>query len=262
MAKGDVYNTKFFRKAFSIGSCLALVSLMFCLTPVAGRADVGPSNAEVTAGVQSRLYHAGIFKHGHVNVQVRNGIASLTGTVDSYGQELRAVRAARHQHGVIGVADNIQVSTEDVTPQQIVSKARHDVLMYPFYTIFDHITLSTEGNRLTVAGQVTQPYKKSDLGNILANIRGVTYVKNDIQVLPVSSFDDHIREEVAERIYGDPQFSNYGNQANPPIHIIVDNGQVTLYGAVNSKVDRQKAEIDARFAATYFGLKNNLRIAS
>jgi hyperosmotically inducible periplasmic protein len=262
MTKGEVYNTKFFRKVFSIGSCLALVSLIVFLTPVAGRADVGPSNGEITAGVQSRLYHAGVFKHGQVNVQVRNGIATLTGTVDSYGQELRALRAARHQHGVIGVVDNIQVNAEGVTPQQIVNKARHDVLMYPFYTIFDHITLSTEGNRLTVGGQVSQPYKKSDLGNILADIRGVTYVKNDIQVLPLSSFDDHIREEVAERIYGDPMFVNYANQAHPPIHIIVNNGQVTLYGAVNSKVDRQEAEIDARFATTYFGLKNNLRIAS
>lgn len=258
--KEEVFYTKFFRKGFSIGSCLALVSLLLFLVPAAVRADVAPTNAEMTAGVQSRLYRAGIFKHGKVNVQVRNGVATLTGTVDSYGQKLRADRAARHQHGVIGVVDNIQVSAEDVSPQQIVKKARHAVLMYPFYSIFDHITLTMEGNRLAVAGQVTQPFKKSDLGNILADIRGVAYVKNDIQVLPLSAFDDHIREEVAERIYGDPMFSNYGNQANPPIHIIVDNGDVTLYGVVNSKVDRQQAAIDARFATTYLGLKNNLRV--
>ncbi len=257
-----VYNTKCFQKVLSIGSCLVLVSLMVFLTPAASRADVGPSNAEMTAGVQGRLYHAGIFKHGQVTVEVKNGIATLTGTVDSYGQEMRAIRAARNQHGVIGVVDNIQVSAEDVSPQQIVQKARHEVLMYPYYTVFDHITFSMEGNRLTVAGQVTQPFKKSDLGNILAGIRGVAYLKNDIQVLPLSTFDDHIRAEIAERIYGDPMFSNYANQANPPIHIIVDNGNVTLYGAVNSKVERQKAEIDARFATTYLGLKNNLRIES
>jgi hyperosmotically inducible protein len=261
MTKEEGYNSKLFQKVFSIGSSFALISLLLFLAPAA-RADVGPSNAEMTAGVQSRLYNAGIFKHGQVNVQVRNGVATLTGTVDNYGQELRAVRAARHQHGVISVVDNIQVSAVDVSPQQILEKARHAVLMYPYYTIFDNLTLSTHGNRLTVAGQVTQPYKKSDLGNILAGIRGVTYVKNNIQVLPLSSFDDHIREEIAERIYGDPLFVNYGNQANPSIHIIVDNGQVTLYGAVNSKLERQRAEIDARFAATYFGLTNNLHVAS
>lgn len=262
MTRREVHNTKLFQKFFSIGSCLALVSLLIFVAPVAGRADVAPSNAEMTAGVQSRLYKAGVFKHGKVNVQVKNGVATLSGTVDSYGQEVRAVRAARHQRGVIGVVDNIQVNAEDVSPQQILKKARHAVLMYPFYTIFDHIAFSTEGNRLIVDGEVTQPFKKSGLGRILAGIKGVTYLQNNIKVLPPDSFDDHIREEIAERIYGDPIFSNYGNQANPPIHIIVDNGQVTLYGAVNSKVDRQEAGIDARFAATYFNLKNNLRVAS
>jgi hyperosmotically inducible protein len=262
MTKEDVLNKTLIQKAVSIGSCFALISLLLFLAPASTRADVGPSTAEMTAGVQTRLYNAGIFKHGEVNVHVRNGVATLTGTVDSYGQELRAVRAARHQHGVIGVVDRIQVTAEDVGPQQILTKARHAVLMYPFYTIFDHITFSTEGNRLVVAGEVTQPYKKSDLGNILADIKGVTYVKNIVKVLPAYPYDDHIREEVAERIYGDPMFVNYANQPNPPIHIIVDNGHVTLYGAVNSKVERQKAEMDARFAATYFGLTNNLRVES
>lgn len=262
MTMGKVYETKFFQKALSIGSCLALGLLMVFLAPAAGRADVGPSNAEMTAGVQGRLYHAGIFKHGQVNVEVKNGVATLTGTVDSYGQEMRAVRAARHQHGVTSVVDNIQVSTEDVSSQQLIKSVRHEVLMYPYYTVFDNITFSVEGNRLTVAGQVTQPYKKSDLGNILASIRGVSFVKNNIQVLPLSSFDDQIRLAVAQRIYGDPIFSNYANQANPPIHIIVNNGDVTLYGVVNSKIDRMKAEIDARFATTYLGLTNNLQVES
>jgi hyperosmotically inducible periplasmic protein len=262
MTKGEVYNSKLSQRSFSIGSCLALISLLFLFAPVTGRADVGPSNAEITAGVQGRLYNAGIFKHGEVNVQVTNGVATLTGTVDSYGQELRAIRAARHQHGVNSVVNNLQVSAGGVSPQQILEKARHEILMYSYYTIFDNITLSTQGNQLTVAGQVTQPYKKSDLGNILADIRGVAYVKNNLQVLPLSSFDDHIRLAIARRIYGDPGFFNYGNQANPPIHIIVENGNVVLEGAVNSNVDRQKAAVDARFATTYFGLKNNLRIAS
>lgn len=262
MTMGKVYETKFFQKALSIGSCLALGLLMVFLAPAAGRADVGPSNAEMTAGVQGRLYHAGIFKHGQVNVEVKNGVATLTGTVDSYGQEMRAVRAARHQHGVTSVVDNIQVSTEDVSSLQLIKSVRHEVLMYPYYTVFDNITFSVEGNRLTVAGQVTQPYKKSDLGNILAGIRGVSFVKNNIQVLPLSSFDDQIRLAVAQRIYGDPIFSNYANQANPPIHIIVNNGDVTLYGVVNSKIDRMKAEIDARFATTYLGLTNNLQVES
>lgn len=262
MTTQGLYQSKLLQKTFTMGSSVTLIALLFLLAPAASRADVGPSSAEITAGVQGRLYSAGIFKHGEVNVQVANGVATLTGAVDSYGQEMRAVRAARKQHGVNSVVNNIQVRSDDVSPQQILKKARHDVLTYPYYTVFDNITLSTQGNELTVSGQVTQPYKKSDLGNILADIRGVTNLKNDIQVLPLSSFDDHIRLAVARRIYGDPAFFNYGNQANPPIHIIVNNGNVALEGVVNSNVDRQKAAIDARFAATYFGLENNLQVES
>ncbi len=261
MKKEEVFNKRAFQRILSIGSCLALISSLVFLAPTAGRADT-PSNAEITAGVLSHLYHAGIYKHGQVNVQVKNGVATLTGTVDSYGEELHAVRAARHQHGVREVMNDITVSPSGVTPRQILKKARYNVLTYPFYTIFDHITLAAQGNRLIVGGQVTQPFMKSDLGNILADIKGVTYMKNNIKVLPLSFMDDHVREEIAERIYGDPVFANYANQANPPIHIVVDNGNVTLYGVVNSNVDRQEAMIDARFAATYFGLKNDLRVSA
>lgn len=261
MIKEEKFSKKLFQESISVGSCLALIAMLFFMVPATGLADT-PSNAEITAGVQSHLYHAGIFKHGHVNVQVKNGIATLTGTVDSYGEKLHAVRAARHQHGIREVADDIVVSPSGVTPHQILKRARYQVLTYPFYTIFDHITLEARGNRLIVGGEVTEPFKKSSLGNILGNIRGVTYLQNNIKVLPTSYFDDHIREEIAERIYGDPMFDNYANQAYPPIHIVVDHGNVTLYGAVNSKVERMEAEIDARFAATYFGLKNNLRVVS
>jgi osmotically-inducible protein OsmY len=262
MTKTVAFDQRLFEKLVATASLALLVSLLFLMAPAGARADINPTNQGIAAGVTSRLYHAGIFKHGAVKVDVANGVATLTGTVDSYGQELRAVKEARPQKGVRSVVDNIQVSTEGVGPQQILAQARHSVLMYPFYTIFDHITLKAEGNRLVVAGEVTHPFMKSDLGNILAGIRGVTYLENDIRVLPVSGMDDQIRVAVAIGIYRDPLFVNYANQANPPIHIVVDHGNVTLYGAVDSNVLRQKAEIDARFATTYLGLKNELRIVA
>lgn len=253
--------TRFFRKFIAIGGSLALLPLMLFFVPAAGKADT-PSNAEITAGIQSRLYHSGIYKHGSVNVRVENSTATLTGTVQSYGEEMHAVRAAERQKGVVRVVNKIRVNPQGISTHQILKKARYDVLTYPFYTIFDHITLYARGNSLTVGGQVTEPFKKSDLGNVLSDIKGVTNLKNNIEVLPTSFFDDHVREEVAERIYGDPTFASYAIEANPPIHIVVDNGNVTLYGAVNSKVDRKEAGIDARFAATYFGLKNDLRVSA
>jgi hyperosmotically inducible periplasmic protein len=162
--------------------------------------------------------------------------------------------------GVNSVVDKITVDTNDATPQFIAEQARHEILTYPFYTIFDNIELKLQGNSLTVSGQVTEPFKKSDIGNFLSHLRGVTGFENDLEVLPTSQMDDQIRRAVARAIYRDPFFVNYGNQALPPIHIIVKNGNVTLDGVVDTTLARTKAEMDARFAATYFGLTNNLRL--
>jgi hypothetical protein len=91
-------------------------------------------------------------------------------------------------------------------------------------------------------------------------VRGVAGFENNLEVLPTSNFDDQIRVRVARAIYGDPVFLGYRNQALPPIHIIVKNGNVRLVGVVANQLDRTKAEMDARLAATYFGLTNELRV--
>ncbi len=244
------------------GGISFLVSLFLLMAPSMARADVNSGNTAIEAGVTGRLYHAGVYKHGTVKVSVESGVATLTGTVDSYGEAQRAAREASRQPGVQKVVNRIQVNTAGVTSQQLLAKARHDVLVYPFYTIFDHISLRAEGNRLTIEGQVTQPYKKADLGHILAGIRGVAHLRNNLEVLPPSQMDDHIREEIAERIYGDPLFVNYANQVNPPIHIIVNRGDVTLYGAVGTNLERAKAGIDARLSTLFLGFKNKLRVVS
>ena len=85
------------------------------------------------------------------------------------------------------------------------------------------------------------PYKKDDIGKRIAGIDGVTAVQNNIGVLPVSQFDEQLRQRVARAIYGNPSFWNYAAMANPPIHIIVENGRVTLTGVVNSNVERMLA---------------------
>jgi hyperosmotically inducible protein len=90
----------------------------------------------------------------------------------------------------------------------------------------------------------------------------VAELENNLEVLPTSEDDDRLRLAIARAIYNDPFFIHYGNQALPPIHIIVKNGDVTLEGVVANKLDRVKAETDAQFAATYFNLTDNLRIES
>lgn len=217
------------------------------------------SPAQITAKIEDKLYHAQVFKHGNVQVNVDNGVAMLTGTVDCVGFKMDAERAARKVDGVT-VVDNISVHADDVTPRQIADEARKDIVTYHAYTIFDNITLGLEGARLAVNGQVTQPYKKQDIANFLAHIKGVAELDDNLEVLPTSQYDDSLRLAIARAIYRDPFFIHYADQASPPIHVIVKNGNVTLEGVVANKLDRAKAEADARLAATYFNFTDNLRI--
>jgi len=214
----------------------------------------------ITARVEDKLYHARVFKHGDVQVLVANGVATLTGTVDSVGVKMDAERAARKVNDLTQVVDNINVHAEDVPPRQIGEQARRDVLTYYAYTIYDNITMELEGDRLIVTGQVTQPFKKQDIGNFLAHVKGVGELDNNLEVLPTSQYDDSLRLAVARAIYNDPYFLHYRAQALPPIHVVVKNGNVSLEGVVASRLDRAKAEADARSAATFFRFTDNLRI--
>jgi hyperosmotically inducible protein len=107
---------------------------------------------------------------------------------------------------------------------------------------------------------VSEPSKKSDIGNFLAYVKGVSHVRNILEVLPVSLYDDQLRMAIARAIYNDPFFIQYATTALPSIHIIVKNGNVTLEGVVNSPLDKAKAGNNATFAATFFSLTNNLRV--
>ncbi len=132
---------------------------------------------------------------------------------------------------------------------------------YPRLTIFDDINASVENGAVAINGKVTMPYKKSDLEKRIAAIDGVRTVRNDIGVLPVSQYDDELRYRIARAIYGNASFWNYAAMANPPIHVIVEGGRVTLSGVVNSNVERMLA----RSLATGLGelsVKNELRLDS
>lgn len=218
------------------------------------------STTQIVASIQDRLYHARVFEHGQVQVSFVDDVATLSGNVDSLGVKLDAERAARKVDDVVRVVDNINVHAEDVTARQIGEQARKAIVTYYAYGIFDNVALAVQGDKLVVEGQVSQPYKKEDIGNFLAHIKGVAQLENNLEVLPLSSYDDSLRISIARAIFNDPYFVQYANQAVPPIHIIVKNGNVTLEGVVNSELDRAKAENDARFAATFFALTNNLRV--
>jgi len=241
-------------------SFLYLASFLVLATGSTVAAQHPISQAQITADIEDKLYHAGVFEHGNVQVSFENGVATLSGTVDSVGVKTDADRAVRRIDDVSEIVDNINVHAEDVTPRDIAEQARHEILTYYAYTIFDWVTLDVQGDRLVVDGQVSQPYKKDDIGRFLSHVKGVAEVDNHLEVLPTSNYDDQLRLAIARAIYNDPFFIQYAGRANPSIHIIVDNGNVTLEGVVASPLDRSKAEADARLAATFFGFTDHLRV--
>lgn len=132
---------------------------------------------------------------------------------------------------------------------QVFNDISDTVNRYSFFTIFDDVSANIENGTVTLTGKVTQPFKRSDIEKRVAKVDGVQHVVNSIEVLPVSGFDDQLRYRIARSIYGNSNFWNYAIMANPPIHIIVDHGHVTLTGVVQNNVDRMLA----RSLATQFG---------
>ena len=144
---------------------------------------------------------------------------------------------------------------EDLAIFQNVSR---QVLRYPQFTIFDSIHAQVSGGGVTLSGKVTMPYKREDIARRVARIEGVHDVRNEIATLPVSLFDDELRLRIARAIYGNSNFWTYGAMVNPPIHIVVEGGRVTLEGVVNNNIDRMLARSIAS-SSNAFSVTNNLK---
>src|SRR5689334_1551028 len=152
----------------------------------------------------------------------------------------------------------MDVPASDRPNFQVFKDVADSVNRYSHFTVFDDVAANVENGVVTLTGHVTMPYKRDDLEKRIVKVNGVAQVQNKITVLPVSIFDDELRFRIARAIYGNSAFWHYAAMANPPIHIIVQNGNVTLTGVVNSNVERALA----RSLATGFGefdIKNDLK---
>ncbi len=138
-----------------------------------------------------------------------------------------------------------RAAAADVQPErkdfQVAKDVATSVQRYTHFTIFDDISASVRDGVVTLSGKVTEPYKKDDIEKRVAKVGGVVKVDDRIDVLPVSQFDNQLRYRIARSIYGNSNFWNYAVMVNPPIHIVVDRGRVTLTGVVQSNVDRMLA---------------------
>jgi len=161
----------------------------------------------------------------------------------------------------LGIAGAATTNTITASDADIAKKLTHEIRMYPRYSIFDNISFSVNEGRVDLLGEVSQPYKKADLERIAQRVPGVSSLTSEIRVLPVSPMDNRLRLQVANAIYRDPVLSYYGMQALPPIHIIVENGHVTLAGVVRTEMEKNVAGLRAAAAGLSFGaVVNNLQV--
>jgi hyperosmotically inducible periplasmic protein len=144
--------------------------------------------------------------------------------------------------------------------ERIAKEVRHELLMLPWFGVFDYIAFKVDGSTVTLMGQVTRPTLKSDAENVVKRIEGVEKVVNQIEVLPPSPMDDRLRLELYRAIYGYPPLEKYALGVQKPIRIIVKNGHVTLEGVVDSEADKNLVTVRANSVPGIFSVTNNLQV--
>lgn len=161
--------------------------------------------------------------------------------------------------GFAGLPALLRAST-GLDTSNLTRKVRHELLMLPYYTVFDDLSFQVNGHEVTLMGDVRNPTLKADAERTIKRLPGVELVKNEITVLPLSPMDDRIRLATARAIYGFAPLQRYSMGAHPSIRIIVDNGNVTLTGVVANEMDRNIAFMRANQVSGVFSVTNDLRI--
>jgi hyperosmotically inducible protein len=152
--------------------------------------------------------------------------------------------------------------SEDNRSSSLSREIHHQILVLPFYSVFDSIDFTLEGRKVTLTGQVLRHTLRENAEGAVKNIEGVTVVVNHIEVLPTSPTDDDLRRAVYRSLYEDPTLARYAVQNMPPVHIIVKNGRVALEGSVESLSDKNTAAARVAAVPNVAGIKNDLVVRS
>jgi len=161
---------------------------------------------------------------------------------------------------LIALAQNSQ-RDQPKSQDRITREVRHELLMLPYFGVFDSIAYRVDGSTVTLLGQVVRPSLKSDAENAVKHIEGVEKVDNQIEVLPPSSMDDRLRVELFRAIYQFPGLQKYELGVQKPIRIIVKSGRVTLEGVVDNQADKDLVGLRANGVPGIFSVTNNLQVA-
>ena len=245
----------FLKAVGSLVAAAALSTSLFAQPPAAARYD-----SQIQPAVAHKLASKSQFSD--VRSSVEDGIVTLTGTVDLYQRKLDAAKLAKKTPLVQGVRNLITVAGPNVPDvqleQKLATKLRY--VRSGYDSTFDYFALGVKDGVVTVEGADRTGVGRDEALADIANMPGVKDVVSDISLEPVSSFDDGLRIRAARAIYRDSVLRRYALDPGRPIRIIVENGHVTLYGSVDSAMDKQVAGIRANQLFGAFSVQNNLVI--
>lgn len=222
----------------------------------------GDNDSKLEADVHKAL---GNKKFSNVTTSVRNGDVVLSGTVDSYAEKEDADRRVHHVSRVRGVDNEIQVAggsniSDEALRDKLAKQLAYDRVGYGT-TAFNNINIGVRNGVVTLSGTVYGPTDKDSALSLVAHTPGVKDVIDNLEVAPVSPLDDQLRLRLARVIYGDPALQKYAIDPAKPIRITVVNGNVTLSGVVDSKMDHDIAGIRANGVPGVFKVVNDLQVA-
>ena len=158
-----------------------------------------------------------------------------------------------------------QIAPQNARPaaesqERIVREVRHELLMLPYFGVFDYIAFKVDGGKVTLLGEAVRPSLKSDSENVVTHIEGVERVENQIEVLPPAPMDDGLRIQLFRAIYGYSALEKYALGVQKPIRIIVKSGRATLEGVVDSENDKNLVGLRANGVPGLFAVTNNLQV--
>jgi len=209
--------------------------------------------------IEARLAKAGLPERGQIEVAVKDGAAVLSGFTLTVEAQRAAEKAARRETKT--VENRLQVRPEKRADDEVRKAVAEAILRDPDYGVFDSVGVGVEEGVVALQGSVNRPWRKDELDRRVARVPGVRGIKNDIRIQPASIQDDRLRLQLYRRIYGDALFERYRSFPDPPVRIIVENGNVTLTGMVNSKVEQAVLGSIARGTLS-FRVDNQVQVES
>ncbi len=236
------------------------LGLGVALTPIMAVAQSG-DDAKVQQDVQKALKGS---RFKEVQVAVHNGTVKLTGTVPLFQDKEDADKKAHHVKKTEAIENEIEVATTGISDAELQAKLQK-ALAYDrvgYGNTFNAITLSVRDGVVTLQGNALGPVAQSSALSLVSNTPGVRDVVDEIQVDPLSPFDNQTRLAVARAVYGFPSLNKYAMDPAAPIRITVVNGKVTLSGVVISQADKDAAGLRANTVPGVFSVTNNLQVAN